>query len=412
MRSKTKRVVGFCGLFGVAAVTTIAATMPAPGVSAIDPVSTSDEISIRVVSDTPDVSVDGLKDDSERVNPVLDFNVNYSAGVDTVLVKITYTDEDGDTHEKIIDSFTPDYTEGVRPENVNLRGMVADDGTPFGYGDYLLEVIGTGFEGVTDTETIEFSYLSTIITETGTDTLGNVITQIESDGAPDGPVVETEINVYDSDGNLVYGPISVPVSGDGSPVEIKIPFAELGLPSGDYTVVGQGKDLDGNNVGDAYSYTVNYTEKNITVDEYGDVYVDVNFPEGASTAIIRVTDTDGNEVLVPITVDNPTGTGATTVKVKLPFGTEGGLSNGDYYISIDFYGPAGNLMPEYSARMKYHYTGQPDIPVPDTGGMTGVLNIANKDFLITGVIIFGIVAVSGVTVLMKGKKKTTTRRRK
>ena len=412
MKSKTKKVVGFCGLFGVAAITTIAATMPAPGVSAVEPTSLSDEISVRVVSDTPEVSVDGLASGSETVNPQLDFNVNYSAGVDTVEVKIIYTDKDGNTHTKVIDSFAPDYTEGTTPESVNLRGMVADDGTPFGYGDYVLDVLGIGYGGTPDEKKIEFSYLPIVITETDVDTLGNPFIQIEADGAPEGSVVETVVNVYDSNGNLVYGPVTVPTNPDGSPAELKIPFAELGLPSGDYTVVGQGKDADGNDVGDPYSYVIHYTEKNITTDENGDVYVDVNFPDGASTAIIKVTDENGNEVLVPITVDNPTGTGATTVKVKLPFGTEGGLPNGNYYISIDFYGPSGNILPRYSARMKYNYGAQKDIPVPDTGGVTGILNISNQDFLITGVIIFSIVAVSGVMVLMKGKKKSTSRRRK
>ena len=393
-------------------MTTIAATMPAPGVSAIDTVSVPDVISVRVVSDTPDVSVDGLEDGSESVSPILDFDVNYSAGVDTVVVKIIYTDEDGETHEKTIDAFAPDYTSGTRPESVNIRGMEADDGTIFGYGDYELEVIGTGYEGATDREVIEFSYLPVVINETGADTLGNPFIQIEADGEPDGPVVETAVNVYDSDGNLVYGPITVPTNDDGTPVEIKIPFAELGLPSGDYTVVGQGKDENGDDVGNPYVYAISYTEKTITTDENGDVYVDVNFPDGASTAVVRVTDENGKEVLVPITVDNPTGTGATTVRVRLPFGTEGGLPNGNYYISIDFYGPSGNLLPEYSARMKYNYGAHKDIPVPDTGGMTGILNISNQDFLITGIIIFSIVAVSGVTVLMKGKKKSTSRRRK
>ena len=115
---------------------------------------------------------------------------------------------------------------------------------------------------------------------------------------------------------------------------------------------------------------------------------------------------------MPITVDNPTGSGPTTVKVKLPFASEGGLPNGPYFINIDFYGPSGAIMPAYSARMKYNYGAHKDIPVPDTGGMMGSLNLANQDFVITGIIIFSIVAVSGVAVLMKGRKKTTTRRRK
>lgn len=412
MKSKTKKVVGFCGLFGVAAMTTVAAAMPIPGASAVSIDMGADEIAVRVVLDTPDVSVEGLENDVDTVNPQLDFTVNYSAGVDTVLVKITCTDRDGNTHEKILDSFAPDYTEGSKAESFNLRGMIADDGTEFGYGDYELEVIGTGWEAAEDREVIRFNYSPVVITETGTDTLGNTNIQIEADGKPEGSVVETEITVYDSDGNLVYGPVTVPTNDDGSPAEIKIPFAELGLPSGDYTVLGQGKDESGNNVGDPYAYVIHYTEVTTSTDENGDVYIDVVFPDGASTAVIEVTDEGGNPVLVPVTVDNPTGTSGTIVRVRLPFGTEGGLPNGTYIISIDFYGPSGNLMPEYSAKMRYHYGGHQDIPVPDTGGMTGILNIANQDFLITGVIIFGIVAVSGVTVLMKGKKKTTTRRRK
>ena len=49
--------------------------------------------------------------------------------------------------------------------------------------------------------------------------------------------------------------------------------------------------------------------------------------------------------------------------------------------------------------------------VPDTGGILGNLNISKSDYLVTGLIVFGIVGVAGfVSVARRGKKSTSRRK--
>lgn len=116
-----------------------------------------------------------------------------------------------------------------------------------------------------------------------------------------------------------------------------------------------------------------------------------------ATITVRVYDENGNEVpFSPIYVTAPTD------KVSLPFG-DYGLPDGKYTIKIFSYDRDGNQLSDPYV-FTFEYTATP-IPVPDTGGLFQNLNIAKSDYLITGLVVFGIVAVAGVAYMMRRNKR-------
>lgn len=67
----------------------------------------------------------------------------------------------------------------------------------------------------------------------------------------------------------------------------------------------------------------------------------------------------------------------------------------------------------YPMTVVYQSPFQP-IPVPntaDTGGMFKNSNISQTDYLITGIIVFGIVAIAGIAFMMRNEKRTTRNRK-
>lgn len=121
--------------------------------------------------------------------------------------------------------------------------------------------------------------------------------------------------------------------------------------------------------------------------------------------VINVYDSNGNLIqgLSPVTVLPPTTT------VQLPFG-DYGLESGTYTIAVSAYNSMGEeLYKPYEIQVYYE---APSIPVPDTGGFMGNLNISKTDYLVTGLIIFGLVGIGGFAFIAKRGKKTSSRRRR
>ncbi|MBR3055988.1 hypothetical protein IKG64_01585 [Candidatus Saccharibacteria bacterium] len=87
-----------------------------------------------------------------------------------------------------------------------------------------------------------------------------------------------------------------------------------------------------------------------------------------------------------------------------------GLPSGDYIITI-------RIAYQYNGKTYYaYYTYNvsfrvPSREVPNTGSFMGDLNISKTDYLVTGLIVFGIVGVGGFMFVAKKGKKTTRRRR-
>lgn len=183
---------------------------------------------------------------------------------------------------------------------------------------------------------------------------------------------------------------------------------------GEYTVIVKGTGFDGvfdEDYVTFYYYPV-YAEASKN-DEIGgfDLNLEYSADDGTidtgavAKMMVNVYDSNGQKVreLSSIKVLPP------TTHIELPF-EQYGLSTGTYTIKITAYDKEGNkLYKDYELEVYYE---APYIPAPNTGGIMGNLNISNTDYLITGITIFGIVAIAGVVFITKNDKKRSTRRRK
>ena len=126
---------------------------------------------------------------------------------------------------------------------------------------------------------------------------------------------------------------------------------------------------------------------------------------------IDFTDANGREVsaISPITINPVDPSGYSRVEVKFE---ENNLDYGDYNIYVYSYNRDGvQLSDPYVFTVNFSEEG---IIVPntaDTGGMFQGTNISQTDYLITGLIVFGVIAVTGVVfILQHDKRQAATRR--
>ena len=131
------------------------------------------------------------------------------------------------------------------------------------------------------------------------------------------------------------------------------------------------------------------------------VNVDLSYDQSDASIIdtIVINVSDGDEVVKSITVNYPADT------AQIDFS---GLESGNYKITVTAYDENGLLYKSYTTYVDYVEQGRV-IPVPNTantGGMFKDSNISQTDYLVTGLIIFGVVAVAGVVFIMRNDKKT------
>ena len=119
------------------------------------------------------------------------------------------------------------------------------------------------------------------------------------------------------------------------------------------------------------------------------------------TVVLNVYDENG-DLVKTVTVDYP------TEAVEIDFGD---LSDCNYKITAMAYDGEGQLYKEYTMQVDYKAPSGEDkkvVPVPNTGGIFKNSNISQTDYLITGLIIFGVVAIAGIVFMMRNDKKTPT----
>ncbi len=127
-------------------------------------------------------------------------------------------------------------------------------------------------------------------------------------------------------------------------------------------------------------------ESTITVD------YDTNSPN-IKTIVVNVYDEAGNlvEGLSPITITPP--------NTEFKFNVNDYGLEGKYLVETAAYSGDGTRLYKYhDIYVNYHVN---ETKVPDTGGMLGNTNISQTDYLITGLIVFSIVAIAGVTFATK-----------
>ena len=252
MRKTHKKVLGLLGLVLVVATTVFAATLPGPEASAVTN-SVTDTITVRVVGAVPDVNIKNIENGEVLVAPLKSFGIDYE-NVDTVTVTLQYTDKDGVVHTYPIDSLVPDYVAGSGEYNLDL------DAEGYGYGEYVLTVRGIGYDGVSDEDIRKFSYYPLYAEATEDEETGNYnldLTYKADDGTEDGgKVAKIEINVYDENGKLVEK--MSPIKVTPPTTQVKLPFADLGLPSGKYTVAVSAYDKEGEKLYKDFLLTIDY----------------------------------------------------------------------------------------------------------------------------------------------------------
>ena len=254
MKKTRKRILGLAGLFLVAFMTVLALLLPDSGASALTTNPITDEVQVQVVGSEPDVTIASPGDDAVLVEPSQYFQFDF-ANVDTTSAELQYTDASGDTHIYTIDTLDPHYdpTTGSSPKYV-LELL----GEGYGYGEYQLTVTGIGFDGAFDEDTVKFSFYPVYGEVFGPDNDNNYSLGVHYD--EDNEDLDTiEINVYGPDGELITDLSPIRIKAPES--EVDLPFGDLGLPSGTYTVEIVALDKDANRLFDPYDILISYTKK-------------------------------------------------------------------------------------------------------------------------------------------------------
>ncbi|MDO4742087.1 MAG: hypothetical protein Q4A79_01810 [Candidatus Saccharibacteria bacterium] len=194
-----------------------------------------------------------------------------------------------------------------------------------------------------------------------------------------------------------------------SAIDIDVPLADFGY--GDYVVTVVGNGING--VYDEDSVLFHYYPLALDVKEdedTGKYYADLTYAEDddvisdvdISKIVINVYGPNGNliEGLSPIVVVPP----ETKVELKM---AEYKLPSGTYRVAATAYDTLGEeLYRDYVKEFTYT-----SVLVPNTGSFFRALDISEKDFLVTGLTVFLLVAASGLLIVTKKDKKYSKRRR-
>lgn len=143
-------------------------------------------------------------------------------------------------------------------------------------------------------------------------------------------------------------------------------------------------------------------ETNVATNEDGDPIIAVESSENVTRIHSIITGPDGNTLFEQ---DNsPAGD---ITNILLPF-AEHNAQAGWYTLTVVAYDENGEAMDTDSFRFYY----APLVGLPNTGGsIFAGLNIGRTDFLVSGLLVFGIAAVAGI-LLMNRNKKSSKRTRK
>lgn len=349
MKETHKKVLGFAGLGLVAAVTTVAATLPAPLAGAI---GVTENISVHVSSAVvPDVTLTTTSG-SEITSPEYSFKVEYE-NISKIEVRLLNKNDAGETITSVLLWNADVSTEyGYHEFNLNLD----DYG---GYGNFLITATGTAEDGVVDTQSLAVKYAETPTPgpeptpeptpDPGTDPEVPI-------NPPEETVAKTVVEVKDANGNVVK---TIEIN-DPSDVE-KIDLSDL--PNGSYTLDIISTDADGTTIKEeTKTAVVNKTSEDVKIQDQG---------EDIKQVIINVTDENG-DVVKTIVVDNPVP--GENVNVDLS-----DLPTGNYDINVEYINDNDETIGEETVPT----TTEEKVPIKieDKGEEIGqaVINVTDKD---------------------------------
>ena len=181
---------------------------------------------------------------------------------------------------------------------------------------------------------------------------------------------------------------------------VTIDLSEAIYGYGEYTIYIRGDNGAGLVDEDVVTFSYVPVSAKVEEDEAGKVDVLLDYNEDSEDLdhfIINVYDEEGNLVpgLSGIVVEKP------LKDVELPF-AEKKIPAGTYTIKVGAYDTNGELIYKtFDTVFVYD-----PMKVPNTGGLFKALNISKTDYLITGLIIFFTVGLSGIVFIFKNKKSS------
>ena len=238
MTNFKKSLFGSIGLILVVIMTIIAFLIPTNPAAALD--SVTDVIQIRVYDSYPNVDINSPVSDDVTVNPEITVDYLYE-NVDYVDLVLSYTDEDGNPVEILLEHFAPDPSEldpefGIASGNRSITINLKDD---YGleYDEYTITATPHSPVGFSDEDIVDFFYVPAKSTQTETDEATNdPIILVEYDDE----VEKIEVMAYDENGNPIFDEpivIEVPSPYEAGSEEVTLPLSSYGVSSSDnYTV--------------------------------------------------------------------------------------------------------------------------------------------------------------------------------
>ena len=201
-------------------------------------------------------------------------------------------------------------------------------------------------------------------------------------------------------GTFIYGGNTYPLPADGF---------------GDYTLVVNGVGYDGAFDEQTINFSYVPIKSEIVTDgdtgeqsveiEYSPIDPGVDDDNGVASIVVNVYDENGNLVtpMSPIRVTPPTN------KIHLPF-AEYDLPSGTYTVEVIALNRNDEELYKKYFKVVYRKIPVPSTGVPDTGGIMGDLNISRTDYIITGLVVFGLVGTTGAILISRHDKKSSKRR--
>lgn len=183
----------------------------------------------------------------------------------------------------------------------------------------------------------------------------------------------------------------------------------LGYGYGQYVLTASGDSIEG--VPAESSVNFSYVPVTASVTQDGSkVSIDLDYDETGGTGtgqvdkvVINIYDENGNPV-------GPSPVTMTPLNANYTFDmSDYGLPSGTYTVSVQAYDVNGVKLYK-PFEVQFYYEAR-RTPVPDTGGIMGDLNISKTDYIITGLIIFSVVGISGAVFISRHDKKTGNRRK-
>ena len=183
----------------------------------------------------------------------------------------------------------------------------------------------------------------------------------------------------------------------------------LGYGYGQYVFTASGDSVEG--VPAESSVNFSYVPVAASVTQDGSkVSIDLDYDETGGTGtgqvdkvVINIYDENGNPV-------GPSPVTMTPLNANYTFDmSDYGLPSGTYTVSVQAYDVNGVKLYK-PFEVQFYYEAR-QTPVPDTGGIMGDLNISKTDYIITGLIIFSVVGISGAVFISRHDKKTGNRRK-